>query len=67
MSAAAIWTVSCVLFTYVVVMRLVPFQRTTELLMNPVPLTVSVKSGPPGVAQNGLSQVMVGTGLIHGE
>ena len=62
MSASAIWSVSCVLPTYVVV-RSVLFHRTTEPLMNPVPLTVSVKSGPSGAAQNGLSQVMTGTGL----
>ena len=62
MSAAVTWTVNCVLFTGVVV-RLAPFQRTTELPMNPVPLIVSVKPRPPGVAQNGLRPVIIGTGL----
>ena len=62
MSAIVIAAVSCVLLTYVFG-RLEPFHCTTELLTKPVPLTVSVNAGPPGVAEGGLSPVMVGTGF----
>ena len=63
MSAAVIAAVSCVLLTYFVV-RFEPFQRTTELLMKFVPLTVSVKAGPPGLAEDGLSPVITGKGFV---
>ena len=63
MSAAVIAAVNWVPLTYVVG-RSEPFQRTTELPMKPVPLTVSVKAGPPGVAEDGLRPVMVGTGVV---
>src|SRR4030042_2052634 len=46
MSAARIEAVTCVELTYVVV-RSVPFQRTTEPLTKLVPLTVRVKPAPP--------------------
>jgi hypothetical protein len=45
-----------------VVVRFAPFHRTTELLMNPLPLTVSVKAAPPAVALEGEIEVMAGTG-----
>jgi len=61
MSAAVMDAVSCVLLTYVVA-RFEPFHRTTEPLTKFVPLTVSVKAGPPGVAEGGLSPVMAGLG-----
>src|SRR6267378_1536476 len=63
MSAPGIAAVSCVAETYVVV-RLVPFQRTTEPEMKFVPVTVSVNPGPPVVADAGVSPVVVGTGLL---
>jgi hypothetical protein len=62
MSAAVIETVSWVAETYVVV-RFDPFQRTTELLMKFVPVTVSVNAEPPAVADEGLRLLRVGTGL----
>ena len=62
MSAARIEAVTCVALTYVVV-RPVPFQRTTELEMKLVPFTVRVKAAPPAVAELGLRPVVVGTGL----
>ena len=48
------------------VVRLVPFQRTMELLMKLEPLTVSVKPGLPAVAELGVMLVRVGTGLGAG-
>jgi len=47
-----------------VVVRLVPFQFTTDPLMNPVPFTVRVKAAPPAVAADGDREVMEGTGLV---
>jgi hypothetical protein len=46
--------VSCELLTKTVV-RAVPFQLTTELETNSVPLTVRVKLGPPGAVIVGTS------------
>jgi len=63
MSAAVIAAVSCVADTYVVV-RLVPFHRTTEPLTKLLPLTVSVKAAPPAFADKGLRLVVTGTGLV---
>src|SRR5207249_10332825 len=63
MSAAGVAAVSCVADTYVVV-RAAPFQRTTELGTRFVPVTVSVNAGPPATAEDGLSAVAVGTGLL---
>ena len=62
MSEAGILAVTCVADTNVVV-RLVPPKPTTEPVMNPVPFTVSVKAGPPAVAELGLRLLMVGAGL----
>jgi hypothetical protein len=53
--------VSCVPFTTVVVSA-VPFHCAVEELKKSVPLTVSVKAGPPAVAEAGLRLVIVGTG-----
>jgi len=62
-SAAVIAAWSCVALTNVVV-RLVPFQFTTELpLTKPVPFTVKVKAAPPAVALVGASVVIVGAGF----
>jgi hypothetical protein len=36
-----------------------PFTETTELGVNPVPFSVSVKLGPPGTAAAGLRLVRV--------
>src|SRR5256884_6462045 len=40
-----------------------PFQRTTDVEMKPVPLTVRVKVAPPAVAPVGEIEVMAGTGF----
>jgi hypothetical protein len=61
-SAAAMPASSCVPLTYVVV-RFVPFQFTTDPLMNPFPFTVRVKAPVPAVAEAGDSELMVGAGL----
>lgn len=47
-----------------VVVRADPLKFTTEEEMNPEPFTVKVKAGPPAVAEDGLSEVMLGTGLL---
>ncbi len=62
MSAALMVAVTSVALTYVVV-RGDPAQSTTELLINPVPLTVSGNPAPPWVALAGESEVMVGFGF----
>jgi hypothetical protein len=61
-SAAVMAACSCVALTKVVV-RFEPFHCTTELLMNPLPLTVRVKAAPPAVALVGEIEVMAGTGF----
>jgi hypothetical protein len=63
MSLAGIAAVTCVVLKYVVV-RLDPFQRTTDELTKPDPFTVSVNAGPPGVALLGESEVSAGMGLL---
>ncbi len=63
MSAAVIAAVNWVEETKVVV-RFDPFHRTTEPATKLLPLTVSVKAGPPAVAEEGLRLVVVGTGLL---
>src|SRR5207302_1465241 len=62
MSAAEIGAVNWVPLTNVVV-RAEPFHRTTELAMNPLPFTVSVKPGSPAMAPVGLNVVATGTGF----
>jgi hypothetical protein len=63
MSAAVIEAVNWVVLTKVVV-RSPPFQRTTEALMNPVPLTVRVKAAEPASALVGEREVTAGAGLL---
>jgi len=63
MSAVVMPAVSCVALTNVVV-RALPFQRTVEPLTKLVPVTVSVKAGPPAVALVDDNAVSVGTGLL---
>lgn len=52
-----------VLLTKVVV-RLLPFQRTTDEAMNFVPVAVSVKAPLPTAAVLGAMELSVGTGLL---
>ncbi len=47
-----------------VVTRSDPFQRTTELVLKPLPLTVSVKAASPARAPVGFMPVEAGTGLL---
>jgi len=61
--AAGTVAVSRVAETKVVVSGL-PFQFTVEPETKLVPLTVKVNCEPPAVAQVGLSEVIVGTGLL---
>ncbi len=63
MSAAVIAAVNWVEETKVVV-RFDPFQRTTDLATKLLPLTVSVKAGPPAAAEEGLRLLVVGAGLL---
>ena len=62
-SAAPIAAVNCVALTNVVG-RALPFQRASELGVNPVPVSVSVKAGPPSAVLVGLKAVSVGLGLF---
>jgi hypothetical protein len=55
--------VSCVPLTKVVESA-VPFQSTVAPERNPVPLTVSVKAGPPAVAEVGLRLVITGAAAL---
>src|SRR5882762_1402711 len=59
MSRAETAACNCVALTNVVV-RFVPFHRTTEPLTNPVPFTVNVKAAPPNVTLPGKSELIVG-------
>src|SRR5919108_450447 len=61
MSAAAMLAVSCVPLMNVVG-RGAPFQVTVEPLAKPLPVTVSVKSGPPAVRLGGVRAVIRGPG-----
>ncbi len=63
MSLAGIVAVNCPLFTNTVV-RLLPFQRTTELLMKFDPVTVKVNCGSPACLVVGEIMVSVGAGLL---
>jgi hypothetical protein len=56
--AAVTGTLSCVLFTNVTAGK-APSTETTELALNPVPFSRSVKFGPPGTAAAGLRLVKV--------
>jgi hypothetical protein len=62
MSVAVIDASSRVLLIYVVV-RLLPFQRTVELEMKPLPVTCKVKADPPAMALLGDKAVTEGAGL----
>ncbi len=62
-SLGAIETVTCVAFTKAVAREL-PFHRTLEEGLKLLPVTVSVKPGPPPVTLEGESDAMVGTGLF---
>jgi hypothetical protein len=62
MLLAGMAAVNCVLLPNVVV-RLEPFQRTTELEIKLEPSTVRVKAAPPAVALMGEMEVSVGTGF----
>ena len=50
------------LLTVCDVVKLVPFQRMTELWSKVVPLTVRVKAEPPAVALDGDNDVITGNG-----
>ncbi|HTY77657.1 MAG TPA: hypothetical protein VMI34_07560 [Candidatus Bathyarchaeia archaeon] len=63
-SLAGMLAVSWVALTKLVV-RMLPFHCTVEAGTNPVPVTVSVKAGPPCVALLGASEEMAGTGLTE--
>ena len=62
-SAAVIAAVNCVALTKVVV-RLLPFHCTTEVLMKLLPVTVSVNAAPPAIAEFGVRVVIAGTGVV---
>jgi hypothetical protein len=61
--AAVTVAVSCV-EDLAVMARAVPFQFTVEVETKFVPFTVKVNCAPPAAAQVGLSEVIVGTGLL---
>src|SRR5882724_458453 len=63
-SAAVICAWSCVALTYVVV-RLLPFQRTTDVIAKFVPVAVSVNAAPPAEALVGEIELSVGTGFVE--
>src|SRR5439155_24780018 len=66
--AVAIRAVGTVAVSWVdetnVVVSAVPFQFTVEVETKFVPFTVKVNCAPPAVAQVGLIEVVVGTGLL---
>ena len=64
MSVDRIAAVSCVALTNVWSCA-VPLKFTTEVETKLVPFTVSVKPAPPAVAPFGLSEVIVGAGLLR--
>ena len=61
-SVAGIVAVSCVLLPNVVE-RSAPLHRTTDAAMKFVPVSVSVKAGPPTVALDGAIELNVGAGF----
>ena len=62
-SAAEIAVVISVALTYEVA-RLLPFHWITEEERNPLPFTVSVKAELPATAEEGETEVRVGTGAL---
>src|SRR5205823_1965610 len=62
-AAPPIAAVSCILLTNVVV-RAVPFQRTSEAATKLVPVMVRLKATPPAVALTGASVDSVGAGAL---
>jgi hypothetical protein len=62
MSLAGIEACNCVSLTKVVI-RSLPFHRTTEAETNPVPFTVKVKPDPPTMALPGEMELIEGAGL----
>jgi hypothetical protein len=65
MSAAGTVAVSCELLTKVVA-NAAPFQSTVAPEANPVPFTVNVNDGPPGVTLVGTSGLLIrGTAFCH--
>jgi hypothetical protein len=62
MSLAAMAALSSVPLTYVVV-RFEPFQRTTDVVVKPLPITLRLKAAPPAGLEAGSSRVMEGTGF----
>src|SRR5215510_9230329 len=61
-SDAPIDACNCMALTNVVG-RLTPFQRTTDVLTNPLPLTVTVNAAAPAVTLDGDSDSTPGTGF----
>jgi hypothetical protein len=59
-SAAGTAAVNCVRLTNVVLSR-DPFHTTAAVLLYPLPVTVSVKEGPPEAAEDGLKLKREGT------
>jgi hypothetical protein len=62
-SLARIWACRLVLLMKVVV-RLLPFQRTTDAVTKLVPVAVSVNAPLPAAAVFGRTELNVGTGLL---
>jgi hypothetical protein len=62
-SATVIVAVNCVELTNVVV-RLLPFHCTTEVLMKLPPFTVSGNAAPPATAEFGDSEASAGIGVV---
>ncbi len=62
-NAAGTAAVNCEPLTNVVEIA-VPFQSTVAFERNPVPFTVSVKAGPPAVAEVGLRLVITGAAAL---
>src|SRR4029450_12271132 len=61
-SDAAIDACNCVPLTNVVG-RVAPFQRTTDALANPLPVTVTVNAAAPAVTPEGDTDTTLGTGF----